>query len=144
MEKISDVIALVANVMTVGASGIAIYLFVFKSKYIATVFNVLVSYSSQLTLSELKEKLDLLNDLHANEANDREEIVNVLHEITGQLKGNPKLTPHFADLIERISKATSGKSKISEPTKRSIVSEIREKIRHVGILNIEQMSGEQK
>jgi hypothetical protein len=144
MKEIADVVAFLANLMTVGASGIAIYLYLFKRKYISTAFNTLVSYSSQLTLSELKDKLDVLNGLHASDDKDRDEIVAVLHEITGQLKGNPKLTPYFADIIERITKATTGKSKLSEPTKRSFVSEIREKIRHAGILNMEQDSGEGK
>jgi hypothetical protein len=33
---------------------------------------------------------------------------------------------------------------VTEPWKRAIVSEIREKIRHVGIMNIEEFSGDPK
>lgn len=142
MKESMELTALIANVMTIFASGIAIYIFLFKRKLISGVFTVLVSYATQLTLSELKGKLDRLNDFRAE--TDQDEVVNVLHDICGQLKGNPRLAPHFEELIKRIHKATTAKNKISEPTKRSIVSEIREKIRHVDILTLEQISEEKK
>lgn len=137
-------ISFLANSLTVVASGIAIYLFFWKGKYIATVFNVLVNYTTQLTLAELKEKLDDLNELRVTDNEDREEIINILHDIVGQIKGNPKLTPHFSELIIRIEKVTATKGKFTEPMKRAIVSEIREKIRHVGIITIDEISGDQK
>lgn len=142
MKETSEFIAVLANAMTIFASGIAIYLFVFKRELISTVFSALLSYTTQLTLSELKGKLDRLNDFRAE--TDHDEIVNVLHDICGQLRGNPRLAPHFDELIKRIHKATAAKNKISEPSKRSIVSEIRERIRHVDILTIDQISEEKK
>lgn len=142
MKEIFDYVALFANLMTICASSIAIYIFIFKRKLISNVFSALLSYTIQLTLSELKGKLDRLNEFRVD--SDHEEIVNVLHDICGQLKGNPKLAPHFEQLIKRIHKATTAKSRISEPTKRSIVSEIREKIRHVDVLTIVQISEEKE
>jgi hypothetical protein len=141
---IVKIISLLADFSTIIASGIAIYLFFFKGKYILTVFNVLVNYTTQLTLAELKEKLDVLNDLKVTREEDREEIINVMHDITGQLRGNPKLTPHFSELMRKIEKITMTKGKLTEHWKRSIVSEIREKIRHIGIMSIEEISGEKK
>jgi hypothetical protein len=142
MKEVFDWVALIANVLTAGASAIAIYLFFFKGKYISSVFRVLLSYASQLTLSELKDKLDALNELHA--PGDTEEIVNVLHEIVGQLRGNPRLTPQFTELIAKIERLTIVRGRVNEPAKRALVSELREKIRHVGLLNFEDIAGDGK
>lgn len=142
MKELVELTSFLADALTILASSIAIYIFFFKGKYLITVFNTLVNYSTQLTLSELKEKLDILNNLRASDEKDREEIVNVFSDITGQLNGNPKLKPHFAEVINRIVKNTASKAKVTEPWKRALVSEIREKIRHVGIITIEEMSGE--
>ena len=140
MKLLVDVVQFFANLFAIGASGIAIYLYVFKRKQISTVFNTLLGYASQLTLTELTGKLDRLNDLNARDDDQQDEIVAVLHEITGQIKGNPKLTPHFLEVRERITRAISGKRKLSEPAKRAFVSEIRERIRHASVLNMENTS----
>lgn len=142
--EIAEIVSFLANALTIVASGIAIYLFFWKGKIISSVFNVLVNYTTQLTLSELKEKLDVLNKLKATQDEDRDEIINVMHEITGQLKGNPKLMPHFLTLISNIEKVTTTKGKLTEPWKRAIVSEIREKIRHIGVITIDEISGDTK
>jgi hypothetical protein len=145
-ELIEELVSLLTNLATIVASGIAIYLFFWKGKYISSVFRVLINYSSQITLSEIINKLDLLNALRWAENKDQEEIINIMHEITGQLKGNPNLVVHFSELIEKIEKDTSSKNKhkLSEPWKRSIVGEIREKVRHVGILGFDEVSGGRK
>src|SRR5450759_2309496 len=122
IEWVVNFVSFGANLLTIVASGIAIYLFFWKGKYIATVFNVLVNYTTQLTLAELKEKLDILNDLNAANGVDRVEIVNVMHEIIGQLKGNSKLTPHFSILITEIENITTTKGKLTEHWKRAMVS----------------------
>ncbi len=105
MKEAADIVAFIANVLTSVASGIAVYLFMTKREYISSIFKVLLSYSTQLTLSELKEKLDSLAELHC--PGDVDEVVNVLHDISGQLRGNPKLEPHFRLLVERIERATT-------------------------------------
>jgi hypothetical protein len=140
MKEAADIVAFIANVLTSVASGIAVYLFITKREYISSIFKVLMSYSTQLTLSELREKLDDLNDLHCPA--DVDEVVNVLHDISGQLRGNPRLEPHFRVLVDRIERATAGKGRLSEPQKRSVVSEIRERVRHVGVVIIDDMSGD--
>ena len=144
MKTLGEIVAFIANLMTIGASGIAIYLFVWKRSYITSVFDTLLSYSTQLTLSELNGKLDLLNSLRATEPADRPEIVNIFNDISGQLKGHPTLKGKFSALIEEIANCTGGKGKITEQKKRALVSELREQVRHVGILIIESAKGKEK
>lgn len=144
METIENIVAFAADLMTIVASGIAIYLFFWKGNYITSVFNVLLSYSTQITLTELNGKLDSLNELRATEPSHKEEILNVLNDIAGQLKGNPTLKDKFSNLIDEIGKFTTSKGKISEQKKRALVSELREQVRHVGILNIQPPKGEIK
>lgn len=144
MKVIADFFSFIANLMTIAASGIALYLFFFKGSYISSVFNALLNYSTQITLTELHKKLDTLNGLKATEPNDRSEILNVLNDISGQLKGNLTLKAHCSDLIDQLSKYTGTKVKITEPAKRALVSEIRETVRHVGIILIDTKTGETK
>lgn len=144
MKTIADIAAFIANLMTIAASGIAIYLFFWKGTYISSVIDTLLSYSTQITLAELNGKLDSLNELRATEPENREEILNVLNDIAGQLRGHPKLRSQFSELIDEIGKITASKLKISEQKKRALVSELREQIRHVGILNMEPAKGQGK
>ena len=144
MKIIADLAAFIANLMAIAASGIAIYLFVWKRNYISSVFNTLLSYSTQITLSELNEKLNTLNELRATEPEHKNEILNLFNDIAGQLRGHPTLKSKFSDLIEEIGRITASKAKITEQKKRALVSELRERVRHVGILNIELVKGQEK
>ena len=144
MKIIADMAAFIANLMTIAASGIAIYLFFWKGNYISSVFNTLLSYTTQITLSELNEKLNFLNELRATEPQHKDEILNLFNDIAGQLKGHPTLKSKFSDLIEEIGRITASKVKITEQKKRALVSELREQVRHVGILNIELEKGHGK
>jgi hypothetical protein len=56
-----------SNVFTILASGIAIYIFFSKRKSISSIFDLLVNYTFQLTLSELKEKIERLNEYNAKD-----------------------------------------------------------------------------
>lgn len=144
MKTIADLTALIANLMTIAASGIAIYLFVWKGNYISSVFNTLLSYSTQITLSELNGKLNSLNELRATEPEHKNEILNLFNDIAGQLRGHPTLKNKFSEFIEEIGRITASKVKITEQKKRALVSELREQVRHVGILNIELVKGQEK
>lgn len=144
MTLLTDIIGVMADIFTIGASGIAIYLFVFKRKAIASVFSLLLNYSYQLSLTELKEKLDRLNEYSANDDGENEVIINIFHEFLGQVRGNDKLKLIMADQVVSIeaviSKSERGR-KMSEPIKRALVSEIREKIRHLNVQVIDEITG---
>lgn len=146
MEDIDlpKIISLISNIFAIVASGIVIFVFFVKRKAISSVFSLLINYSYQLTLSELKEKLERLNDNNVNDDEQREHIVNILNELMGQIKGNSKLKVHFIEQMQDIEKFTSNKKQLTEPRKRALVSELREKIRHLNIISIDELVGEKK
>ncbi|MFL9976057.1 hypothetical protein [Paraburkholderia graminis] len=143
MEKFklfSDLLAAAANIFTVLASGLAIYVFLLNRKKLAAALDLLLSYSFQTTLGELKEKVERLNEYNANEPDDVPEIRNILHEISGQIRGNGRLTAKIPRLAEKIDKLANAK-RIAETSKRSIVSETREQLKNIQITNIETIAG---
>lgn len=139
MRDFIDIVSVVANIFTIVASAIAIYIFVFKRGEISSILNLLLNYSTQLTLTELRDKLEILNGLKATNDDDYDEIVNVMNDILGQINGNKKLQPHFSDLAQKINRAL--RKKMTEPIKRSLVSELRETIRHANIASMDQIAG---
>ena len=121
--------------ISIFASSIAVYVFFFKADAIKAVFKVLTSYASQQTLGELRSKLDRLNNLSYNEPTHKEEIINLLSDIVGQIKGNKKLFSHCEEIIDKISNLTESPKKLTEPIKRSAISQLRELLRHYDIIN---------
>lgn len=144
MDIAELIINLAANVLESLAALIAIYLFVFKRKEISKVFNLLLNYSHQLSLSELKEKLERLNDYNVNEPTDCEKIINIFHEIIGQIRGNENLLTHFGEIPERIEKLIDDKKRFNEPRKRAMVAELREKLRNLNARNLDSIIGGDK
>ncbi|KPH92751.1 hypothetical protein AMS57_02120 [Pseudoalteromonas undina] len=135
------VISVTANVFAIVASGIAIYIFFYKKETIYSAFNLLLNYSYQLSLSEFKEKLEKLNDYNAKEAADCDTIINLFNEILGQIRGNDKLKSHFSAVTKKIEDLVEDKRKLTEPRKRAMVSELRERLRHVNVQSIDDLLG---
>lgn len=130
-----EITSLIANIFTIAASGIAIWLFFTKSSEIKTAFNLLLNWSFQLTLTDLKSKIERLNEYTAKDPDELEEIRNILHEIAGQMRGNDQLLRSCIDLINKIEKLASS-NKLDEPRKRSIISEIREVLRNMQVNSV--------
>jgi hypothetical protein len=144
LEEVIKWVTLFSNTSTIVASGIVIFVFVTKRKSIVTVFNLLINYTYQLSLSEIKEKLEKLNDYNAKDSEDNEKVINILNEIIGQMKGNDKLKIHFKVFLEGIDGFALGKKKLTEPKKRALVSELRERLRHLNVKNIDNLVGDAK
>lgn len=132
LNQIVNSTTLIANIFTTIASAIAIGVFFAKRKELYGVFKILLNFSFQTTIHELKNKLERLNNLHAAEPTELEEIKNILHDIAGQIRGNPILSATDNYLSERIIRLAVGKS-LTEPKKRALVSEIREILRNCQI-----------
>lgn len=139
-----NVVSFVSNLMSAAASGVALYLFFFKRAAISSILSLLLNYSYQLSLAELKEKLERLNDYNASDVDHYETVINILHELVGQVRGNDKLKVIMAAQILSIeaviAKDVRGK-KLTEPAKRALVSEFREKLRHLNVRNIDDLVG---
>ncbi len=144
LKEIVSGIDIAANLATVVASVLAVYLFVSKRKTVSSVLKLLLNYSSQITLSELKAKLERLNDLSAEEEKEAADIINILSEIVGQLRGNKTLARQCDRLLSKIVSYTEGRGKLSEPRKRALVSELREQLRHINLGSYEDLMGDEK
>jgi len=135
-----DALSSIADVFTIVASGLAIYIFLANRGKFSAALQLLLNYSFQTTLTELKEKLERLNEYNANEPEELQEIRNILHEVAGQIRGNNRLIAAIPELATKIETLAHSK-KLSEPLKRSIVSEVREQIRNIQVNSIELTAG---
>jgi hypothetical protein len=136
MKVVFDSAALVSNVLTAIASFIAIYLFATKRRELSKAVSLLLNYAYQTTLAELKEKLERLNEYNASDPDDSAEIRNILHEIAGQIRGNKRFQSTAPKLVRRIEALAAG-TNLTEPRKRSMVSELRESLRTIQVHTIE-------
>lgn len=141
-EILIKILAIVSNAFTIFASAIAIYLFLFKKETVSRLFRLLLNYSYQLTFSELRAKLDRLNDLRVSEPTDMEEIINLFNEIVGQLRGNKKLGSQCSGCLRKLSGYADHPTTLTEPKKRSIVWELRESLRHIELKSFNELIGE--
>ena len=142
MKLLVELVTFFASCMTILASGIAVYLFVTKRNVISTAFKILLNYSYQTTLTELKEKLERLNEYNAEDSDGLLKITNILHEIHGQILGNPTLRVNMNNIIIKLDVVLNAKKKLSEPRKRALVSEIREQLKHLNAESIESFFGD--
>lgn len=141
LETVRLVISVLADLTTIGASSLAIFLFVSKRKEISHALSLLLNWSFQTTLSDLRGKLDRLNEYNANEPADTPEIKNILHEIAGQIRGNPKLKSLSGGLAEKCENLAKNR-RLSEPAKRAIVAESREALRNIQVQSFDNSRGE--
>lgn len=142
IKTICDIVSFLSNILTIITSSIAIYIFFIKRKTIAAAVKVILNYSYQSTLYELKEKVERLNEYNADNETDLKEIINIFNEILGQINGNPVLKDRLKTIAEKLDVILSSKCKLKEPKKRSLVSEIREQIKHLNLGSIESYLGE--
>jgi hypothetical protein len=139
-KLIVDIVSIFANVIAATAGLIAIYVFFFKGPELKAAFVLLLNWSFQLTLTDLKTKLERLNEYNAKEASEIDEIRNILHEIAGQIRGNKRIAsaaPSIASRLEDLAK----NRKLSEPLKRSMVSELREILRNIEVNSLTSQNG---
>lgn len=132
---LEKVIVIISGIFTIFASGIAIWLFVTKANEIKSVFKLMLNWSFQLTLSDLKAKLDRLNEYNANNPDEIDEVKNILHEIVGQMRGNTLLLDTASDLIDKVERFSLG-NRITEHKKRALTSQIRETLRNIEVNNM--------
>lgn len=137
---IERVVAFLADIATVAAAALAFYLFFAKGSEIRAMLRAVANFAHQSSLGEIRQKLDLIASLRAQD--DQEEIISIFHDICGQIDGNPRLKDHFASLTERVRKLSGARRPLAEPLKRSLVSELREKLRHSDVSNIADAMGD--
>lgn len=131
-----DLLAVLSNIATVAASVLALSVYYKNRTKISAAIQLLINYSFQTTLSELKEKLERLNAYNAGNASDVPEIRNILLEIAGQMRGNKVINENMCDLINKFERLARTKS-LLEQHKRSLVSEARESLRYMQVNSLD-------
>ena len=134
--KIFDlVVNLIANVMTIITAGLAIYVFIVNKDTIKKSFNFLLNYSFQLTLTDLKYKIEKLNDFKTTNPDQREEVINLLHDIEGHILGSTYLKEKLAAQLKKINGYNRNPSRLTEQNKRSLVSELKTSVQDLDVSN---------
>lgn len=134
-KEIDLYVNIFANVLTIVTAIIAICVFIKNKENIKTAFNFILSYSNQLMLAELKSKIEKLNDFKTTVPEQKEEIINLLHEIEGHILGNLLLKEQLAEQLRKIRAIIKNPSRLEEPKKRSLVSELKESVRNLDVSN---------
>ena len=144
LEMLVESLAVFADVFAIAASGIAIYIFFTKRKAITSVFRLLLKYGYQITLSELRSKLDRIADLRVDDDTQKRQVINIMSEVVGQIQGNRKLKSRFPEELEKLERLAMGRQSLTEPKKRIIVAQLREGLRHLDMENIDSLTGDTK
>lgn len=139
MKDVDFWVNFLANVLTIIASSIAIYIFHFNRDKIKSAINFILSFSNQLTLTDLKFKIERLNEFNANDPTQKLEVINILHEIEGQINGNNLIKERLKEQLNKIASLIGNSKNLTEPKKRSIVSELRESIRNIDAQNYDDL-----
>lgn len=113
--------------------------FLFNKDKITSAINFILNYSNQLTLTDLKFKIERLNDFNANDPASKIEVINILHEIEGQVLGNEMLKEKLKAQLTKLQNITANSRLLTEPKKRSLVSELRESIRNIDVSNYDSI-----
>jgi len=137
-KEITDAISVLANLLTIVTSVIALVILVKKGPAIASAVRLLINFSFQTTLAELRQKLERLNEYHASDPDGNIEIVNIFHELHGQISGNPRVLAAMPEVAQKLQKMLNSSKAITEPRKRAMISELREVLRNMDVESIEK------
>ncbi|WP_411810727.1 hypothetical protein ACLB9Y_10750 [Chryseobacterium scophthalmum] len=132
-------IELISNSLTIITAILALYLFFKNKEKISSAINFLLNYSKQISITDLKFKIERLNDYTSNDQEQKKEIINLLSDIEGQINGNYSLKKSLENQLHKINNFLENPKTLSEPKKRSLVSELRESIRNIDVSNYQNI-----
>ena len=144
MKDFDFLVNLIANLMTIIASGLALYIYFTNKEKIKSALNFILNYSNQLTLTDLKFKIERLNEFNSNDATQKLEVINILNEIEGQILGNNEFKQKLELQLIKIEAFTTNPKLLTEPKKRSLVSELKESIRNLDVSNYKTIINNQQ
>ena len=142
--SLPNIVSLAANALTIIVSLLAIIIFLTKRKSIATAIKLLLNYSFRSTFSELTSKLDKLVDLRSEDPEQKKEMICLLNDIIGQVKGNKKLHVACDKLIRQFVKYAERPDRVNDPTTRSLVSQLRETLKYIDLKDFDGILGEEQ
>ena len=124
---------MVGNALTIIASSIAIIAFLKNFKKISEALDILLGYSTHLTLIEIKFNLERMNDNHAGIEEQHERLLLILSDIRGQIKGSRILQIPLNEMLIQIDGFMNDPVTLNEYVKRTFVSELRGKLSELNL-----------
>jgi len=138
-------ISLLANIVEILVGGIAIYVAWTQRNKISAAFSILFSYSLQASLADLHHWLEELHENNINGKDDSKKVRIALAHIYGKIHGNPTLRKHIDDkLLKRVKimmEELDSDKTVTETSRITICSEIKESLASLGIQNHTLTSG---
>jgi len=144
MQAVAATVDFLGDLFTVLASALALYLYFFRRGEISAAIKAISNFAYQSTLAELRQKLEVLSNLHANNADQIDDINSTWHDVCGQIEGNPSLVVECAEFVRRVKRTTTRAAPISQPQHRALISQLREKLRHIDVTTFVEALGENK
>lgn len=139
MKEIDFWVNFISNFLTIAASLVALTVYFSNRDKITSAINVLLSYSNQVALSDLRQKIERMNDYNVGDPAGKTEILNLLHEIDGHINGNLQLKEKLFDQKNKLNMFTSNPRLLNEQLKRSLVSELKESLRSIDLSNYSEV-----
>lgn len=121
------------NVFTIISASLAIIIYLASREKIGKAINLLLNYSLQTSLIDLRLMIERLNQLTTRDLEQKEEIINILHDIEGHIKGNESLNVQLISILANIKSYTKNPDSLTEPRKRSFITELRGRISTIDI-----------
>lgn len=141
LKIIAAIVNFFADALTIVTATLVVWAFFKKGPALSAAIKLLINYSYQTTLHELRDKLERLNEYNASNEDDRQKIINILHELQGQIAGNVRVKKSMPqDALDSLEKLMNPKS-LTEPRKRSLVSQIREVLKNLNVESFEGFDG---
>lgn len=141
---ITEWISLVANIMEILVGGVALFLAWTQREKISAAFSVLLNYSLQTSLSDLRHWIEKLQESSSEDNDVSKKFRIALAYIFGKIKGNIILNDHFGDrMLKRmklIMDDLDNSQTVNETTKISLCSEIKESLATLEVENYKSKS----
>lgn len=133
------IVSFIANIVQISVGVIALYVAWTQRDKISAAFSVLLSYSLQTSLTDLRHWIEKLNEHTVDGTDESKRVRMSLANIFGKIKGNPILYNHFGEkMLKRLKlmmqDLDEGKP-VTETSKISLCSEIKESLTTLEIEN---------
>jgi hypothetical protein len=139
---VSEAAAFLANILTILISSGTLYFYLYNKDRIHIALDSMSKFALQGTLTGLRQKLERLVEYDADLPNEIESVRHILHEIAGQISGNPMLSTKYPELAKQIENVGRSR-KLSEAQKRLWYERLKELFSSIELHSIHKQSGAQ-
>lgn len=117
-----------ADLLTILASLVAIYVFWMNRSEIGQVLKQIAGWRVHASTHEVQHKINKLSELDSEKNLSESKIL--LSQLIGQLNGVPEFSPELNDLLMELRKLARGKT-VPNAKKQELLSELTERLRNI-------------